>query len=217
MTKAKPNSNIRPQSRLPSGIILAGGQSSRFGGSDKGLIEWQGQAMIEHVITRIGPQLDKLAISVRHNADSYKHLKLPCLIDEQQESQGPLAGIARALADEHELMHEQEFLLVVPCDTPQLPCDLVKRLMAAAQQHHRDLCYAHDGERGHFLCCLIHRRALAPLQAYIKSGKRSMYRLIEQLNSEAVDFSDQARAFININDAQELATLANTGSEQKNN
>lgn len=38
-----------------SAVILAGGQSRRFDYDDKGLLEWQGTALIQHVISRLAP------------------------------------------------------------------------------------------------------------------------------------------------------------------
>ena len=31
-------------------LILAGGRGQRMQGTDKGLMEWQGKAMVEHII-----------------------------------------------------------------------------------------------------------------------------------------------------------------------
>ncbi|MGI9411777.1 MAG: NTP transferase domain-containing protein, partial [Hyphomicrobiaceae bacterium] len=44
------------------GILLAGGQSRRMGGGDKGLLELGGQTMLARVIERVTPQVGALAI-----------------------------------------------------------------------------------------------------------------------------------------------------------
>ncbi len=43
-----------------SGVILAGGLARRMGGEDKGLVDFQGQPLINHVIKRLLPQVDQL-------------------------------------------------------------------------------------------------------------------------------------------------------------
>ena len=45
------------------GIILAGGQSRRFGGGHKFLKKLSNKLLIEHVIDRLRPQTDKLIIN----------------------------------------------------------------------------------------------------------------------------------------------------------
>jgi molybdopterin-guanine dinucleotide biosynthesis protein A len=45
-----------------AGLILAGGESRRMG-TDKALVTLSGRPMIEHVIARLGPQVEALAIS----------------------------------------------------------------------------------------------------------------------------------------------------------
>ena len=37
-------------------LILAGGQGSRMGGVDKGLVQWHNKALIDHVIEKIRPK-----------------------------------------------------------------------------------------------------------------------------------------------------------------
>lgn len=43
-----------------SWVILAGGQASRMGGKDKGLIELNQKPLIEHVIKRLSPQTPRI-------------------------------------------------------------------------------------------------------------------------------------------------------------
>ena len=43
-------------------LILAGGQGSRMGGADKGLVLWQGRAFVDYVIDCIRPQVAHIAI-----------------------------------------------------------------------------------------------------------------------------------------------------------
>ena len=51
-------------------LILAGGQGSRMGGVDKGLVQWHNKALIDHVIEKIRPQVSHIAISANRNLES---------------------------------------------------------------------------------------------------------------------------------------------------
>ena len=61
------------------------------------------------------------------------------------------------------------------------------------------ISYAHDGERGQYLCALIRSRCLDSLPAYLDAGHRSVHGWYRGLGAAPVDFSDQAAAFANLN------------------
>ena len=48
-------------------IILAGGESKRMNGNDKGLIDFNGQPLIAHVINALQNQIDDFVISANRN------------------------------------------------------------------------------------------------------------------------------------------------------
>ena len=53
-----PSPAPRPADRRITGILLAGGQGSRMGGVDKGLVELAGRPMAAHALERLAPQVD---------------------------------------------------------------------------------------------------------------------------------------------------------------
>lgn len=57
-------------------LILAGGQGSRMGGVDKGLVQWHNKALIDHVIEKIRPQVSHIAISANRNLESYAQRRI---------------------------------------------------------------------------------------------------------------------------------------------
>lgn len=66
---------------------------------------------------------------------------------------------------------------------------------------------AHDGARRQNLHCLIQRRAWQDVIDYFESGERAVWQWQNQHKVVEVDFSDQARAFSNINSFNDLAKL----------
>lgn len=60
-----------PSAEQTSWVILAGGQASRMGGNDKGLVELTGKAMIEHVIDTLSPQTSSITINANRNQERY--------------------------------------------------------------------------------------------------------------------------------------------------
>ena len=106
-----------------TGLILAGGRASRMAGEDKGLIELHGRPMIRWVLERFSPQVSQVLISANRNQERYAALGNPVVVDAVSDFSGPLAGLAAGLTSA-----TTKWLASVPCDSPLVPPDLVKRL-----------------------------------------------------------------------------------------
>ena len=180
-----------------TGLVLAGGQGRRVGNRDKGLIEWRGQALIAHVCERFRPQVDELIISCNRNHDHYRHYADQLISDTQNNSRGPLAGLEAAIP-----VVQSPLLAIVPCDIPMLNPNLVKRLKTALLNTAGDpvdVSYAHDGERGQYLCVLMRRECLQSVKKYLGDGGRSVRDWYTLQRTAVVDFNDCTESFDNIN------------------
>jgi molybdopterin-guanine dinucleotide biosynthesis protein A len=178
-----------------TGLILAGGQGSRMEGRDKGLVQYRGRPLVEHVIERIAPQVDELLISANRNLADYAQRGYRVITDSLPDFQGPLAGVLAGLrAASH------EWLLTVPCDMPHLPSDLAIRFMKAAQEY--TVLVADDGSRTHPAVMLIHASLGDKLAAYLQSGMRSVHGFQESVGFTVVAFN--AADMQNINNLAEL-------------
>lgn len=183
-----------------SGVLLAGGQSRRMGGQDKGLIHYQGKAMVSHVIDAILPQVDDLYISANRNIENYQTFSFPVITDQLADFQGPLAGILSVMQQA-----TSAYLLTVPCDNPVISHQLRQRLMEALLSTESDIAIAHDGTQLQPVFALIPLRLKDSLSAFLASGARKTRDWMYQHKVVEVDFSDQADCFININSTDELA------------
>jgi len=180
-----------------TGLILAGGAGRRVDGRDKGLIDWHGKPLAAHVAQRLRPQVGRLLISCNRNFEHYQKIAETTATDSRRDFQGPLAGLEAAVP-----FISSQLLVVVACDTPRLPDDLVRRLQARLYQSDSDearISYAHDGVRGQYLCAAIDRRCLGSLAGFLDEGHRAVRHWYQCHRATAVDFSDQAGAFKNYN------------------
>lgn len=187
-----------PQQAI-TGIILSGGRGRRMEGQDKGLIAFRGKAMIEHVLERLAPQVDALVLSANRNVEAYSAAGLPVVVDERVDYAGPLAGIEAALA-----RTQTPLALIVPCDAPFLPTDLVRRLLDTLEAEQADIVIADDGERQQPLFCLMKTTLRDSVSRALDSGNPKVQDWLALQNLAWTDFSDQAEAFKNINDAETL-------------
>lgn len=176
-----------------TGAILAGGRGRRMGGADKGLMGYECQALIAHVIDAIRPQVASLIISANRHHREYAAMGLPVVADAEGGFAGPLAGIARVL---RELM--TPYLLVVPCDMPFLPGDLAPRLAEALARSGTEAAVARGDGHLQPLCILVCREVEDDLRRFRASGDAKVTRWVQGLRHVTVDFPD-AGAFRNIN------------------
>jgi molybdopterin-guanine dinucleotide biosynthesis protein A len=178
-------------------VILAGGQGSRLGGVDKGLILLQKIPLVQHVIKRIQPQVENIVISANRNINAYADLGFSVYEDEISDFAGPLAGILKALQE-----CQGEWLLTIPADSPFIADDLAQRLIQNIEDN--KIAIAHDGERLQPTFALIHTSLQSSLKEFLQKGERKTRVWMQQQPHTIVDFADQANAFININTEDEL-------------
>ncbi|MBC7160172.1 MAG: molybdenum cofactor guanylyltransferase [Porphyrobacter sp.] len=103
------------------GAVLAGGRSRRFG-SDKALARYAGRPLLDHALRALAGQVDAVIVCGRA-VDG-----LCCIDDRPRPGLGPLGGLNAALA--HGGAWGFDAVCSIGCDTPLLPGDLVRRLMA---------------------------------------------------------------------------------------
>ncbi len=181
--------------QLTTGLILAGGAGRRAGGCDKGLLMWRDQPLVAHVVQRLSPQVGKLLVSCNRNHEQYRALGLKTVTDQRQGFAGPLAGLEAAGTE-----LATPFLILVACDTPLLPLDMVPRLMAPLlSERESDVSYAFDGTRPQYLCAALRGASIAGIGKRLDESRGAVRAYYATLRSTVVDFSDCPGAFRNFN------------------
>lgn len=103
-----------------SGIILAGGKSSRMG-TDKGFVLYQGKTFIQHVIEAMAPLVnDLIIVSDNRDYDIFNCIR----VDDIIKNSGPLAGLYSGLN-----YSKTEYNLVVSCDVPLINNFVLQKLI----------------------------------------------------------------------------------------
>jgi len=186
------------QDSAVTGVVLAGGRSTRMGGRDKGLIELHGRPLWKWVADKLSSQVENVVISANRNLDSYQASGLPVIEDSLADFPGPLAGVLSVMQQIN-----SDWFLFCPCDTPAIPDDLLSRLEAEIKGS--PAVWVNDGERDHPAITLLHRRLIPSLQDYLQAGERRVMVFLRQSGGHSVDFSDRPAAFVNVNTPEELA------------
>jgi len=180
------------------GIILSGGEGRRFGGRNKGLIELHGRPFIQHILEKLQPHLDMILISANRDMERYRSFGYPVCPDQDEwQGLGPLAGLASCFSL---LPDHLDAVLVVPCDTPLLPDDLIPALAEKLfEKPENQIAYAVSEESIHPSIFLARFALFADLPGHLAEGKRSLKSWIFRYETVAFFFED-ANAFTNIND-----------------
>ena len=197
-----------------TGVILAGGLGRRMGGIDKGLQELRGRPMMDWVIERFAPQVNELLINANQNVERYAAYGHRVVPDQIPDNAGPLAGLHAALS-----AATCPLVATAPCDSPFLPADLVFRLFSALtapgtkspeggpgswRSANADLAVARTFGQPQPVFCLCKREVLPHLTDFLAGGGRKVDRWYATLNVVEVAFDDEADAFANINNREEL-------------
>ncbi len=124
----------------PPGVILAGGQATRMGGGDKGMLPLGEATILDHVLDRLAPQAGALALNANGDATRFARFGLPVLPDPVEGFPGPLAGVLAGL--DWAAGNGAEAIVTVAADTPFFPRDLVARFQAAAEGMNHPLVLA---------------------------------------------------------------------------
>lgn len=176
-----------------------------MGNVDKGLAELDGKPMVAHVIARLAPQVADVVINANQNLDRYAKFGYAIVPDDIGGFAGPLAGLHAGMT--HTL---SPYVVTVPCDSPFLPTDLVRRLAAQLAAEDAEVAVARTFAQPHPVFALVKRDVLPHLADFLADGGRKVDAWYDTLRVVEVAFDDDEAAFRNINTVTELAaaTLA---------
>lgn len=186
--------------KQPVGIILAGGQATRMGGGDKGLLPLGSSTILSHVIERIEPQVAALALNANGDAVRFADFELPVRADSIDGFAGPLSGVLAGLdwAAEVGASH----VVSVAADTPFFPCDLVPQLILQANDQGLALAASPSGWQPTFGLWPVALRE--DLRGALEGGLRKVVQWTQAHGAGTAEFPDDA-AFFNVNTPDDLA------------
>lgn len=107
--------------REVTGIVLAGGVSSRMG-TDKGLCMLKGKTLVSYAIEALLPLCDTILIS-SNNIIDYQNFGYQVIVDEYKGI-GPIGGIYSSLKKS-----PSKHNLIISCDTPFLNTSLLSYIL----------------------------------------------------------------------------------------
>ena len=185
-----------------TGVIQAGGKSTRMGGQPKALLELGGRRIIERVLDAVAPVVDDVLI-VTNTPELYGFLRLPMVPDAYPEH-GSLGGIFTGLA-----AAAGEAAFTVACDMPFLHADVARLVVARAGQG--DVVIPRVGAQLETLHALYAKACLPHIESRLKAGRLKIVgffedvRVVEIAEAEVARYRPPDVVFMNVNTPDELA------------
>lgn len=183
-------------------VILAGGQGLRFGGN-KPFQPFTSSTLIEQVIDRLKPQVERLAINTgapdHPLTQRLSDLGLPVLTDDTCAGRGPLSGVLTAMR--WAVSNGEAQIITAPCDMPFLPDDYVARLQSVAPEVAGYFCTT----REHPLCAIWPVLHFSELERALTGSDRGVpvRRFLDQIGAVKLNGADEP-CFLNINSAEDI-------------
>lgn len=178
-------------------VIAAGGDGSRIGGAKPERM-LGGQRLIDRMVFWANQQTDAIALAVRDGNEDWG-TGLPLLYDRYDHI-GPISALASALHEAQRMARKT--VLLIGCDLPFLPDDLIPRLSAVLAENGVSMPLSQG--RLHPMAALW-RTEPARLDQWIQQGGQSMWRYARDIGMADVLWTETPDPFTNINDLDALA------------
>jgi len=177
-----------------AGVVLAGGQSSRYG-QPKMFEKFNGQPLYKNSLIALQKnQLQPLIIATNANLQSKFAEDQIEMIIEKRPHQGPLSALQNIIAN----FQNVEWFFIVASDMPYMNVDFVQTMLTYIDDRY-DAIVPKQASRIQPLAALYRRSALPKANLLLQQNKRSMKVLLEQLRVRYVEFDEECSTFVNIN------------------
>jgi FdhD protein len=188
-----------------TGVILAGGASSRMG-SNKALLPHKGGRFIESIYRELSEIFPEVIV-VTNNPEQYQFL--PCrMVPDLFEGMGALAGIHAGLAQS-----SNPAVFTVACDMPHLDPSLIRHIVGRSAGF--DLVLPRSAHGYEPLHALYRDSCLPAMESCLAKGERKILSILPDLRvrviaaAEVAGFDPRFDSFSNINTPQEYYQLRN--------
>ena len=185
-----------------TGVVQAGGKSTRMGGEPKALLEIGGRRIVERVVAAIAPVVDDVLV-VTNTPERYAFLGLP-MVGDVFPDHGSLGGIYSGLA-----AASGEVAFTVACDMPFVRTDVAR--LVVERSAGADVVIPRVGDYLETMHAAYAKACLGPMEACLRAGRLKIVgffdrvRVLEIAEADVRALADPAVVFMNVNTPDELA------------
>lgn len=183
-----------------TGVILAGGKSSRFG-INKAFSEINGSRLID-IVAGLMTSIFTRTVLITNSPEEYSYLGLP-IREDLIRGLGPIGGILTGLED---MRDEAGFFIA--CDMPFVSEDLIRYIVSIRSEF--DAVVPKVDWKIEPLHALYRKSCLPVIRDLIASGVYQTFRAFDRLNVRYLNEAEirandpQMKSFLNVNRPEEL-------------
>ncbi|TVZ59512.1 molybdopterin-guanine dinucleotide biosynthesis protein A [Flavobacteriaceae bacterium MAR_2010_105] len=181
-----------------TGIVLAGGKSSRMG-TDKGFLKLDNITFMERIIETLKPFVNE--IMVVSNNDKYEqfgHKRLDDFITDA----GPLAGLYTGLYHS-----KTEYNLVLSCDVPLVNSKILNVLFEDIDTTSEVIQLESEGKTMP-LIAIYKKQCLQRCLDLLQNGERRLQVAVEQFKTKTISIDSELNQYVqNINTLEQFKAL----------
>lgn len=187
------------------GVLLAGGESRRFG-TPKAFATYDGLPFYQRIVIELNALVNESVIVTKpelfHEFETLENVKIVS-DDNNYVGMGPLAGIITAM-----LAKEASHYVVIACDMPLVSRDILSKLISEAKNDFGlDAMIPIVNERTQPLCAVYHSRCKETIDKQISSGRRRVIDVLTELKVRYVQFENSEEQFINVNTREDYRLI----------
>lgn len=160
-----------------TGIILAGGKSSRMG-FNKALIEINGVSIIERTVNLFKEIFDEIII-ITNTPLEYEQFDVKIAADLIKDA-GALGGIYTGI-----FHASSNHSFAAACDMPFLDKDIILKMLDISMEGYAIVPFAND--KFHPLHAVYSKKCLKPMEEAIKSGDLRINNLLKKIRIKKVE------------------------------
>jgi molybdopterin-guanine dinucleotide biosynthesis protein A len=181
-----------------TGIILAGGKSSRMG-TDKGFMIFNEKPFIQYSIDALKPLVsDIMIVSDNSNYDVFGHKRVHDII----KGAGPVSGIYSGLS-----ASKTDYNLVLSCDIPLIKTGILEKLIENIDND-SEIIQIESNDKTMPLIALYNKKCAKVFFDALQNDERRLRRVISSLKTKNVVLNvDNQKTTMNINTQEELKTI----------
>ena len=190
-------------------VILAGGESKRFGGGFKTFSQINNKSIFNRILEKLKKNEIEILINANQNHEEFQKSKLPIIKDKKEGFLGPLAGIHSSISWCLKEYKDKEWIFTVPSDTPFLPENLLDKFCNKLEQN-IEILVARSNNKVHPVISMWNVNLLNSLEKELSQKNGKIMTWVEKHNFDFVDFDYKIYdPFFNINTIDDLKKAEN--------
>jgi molybdenum cofactor guanylyltransferase len=181
-----------------TGIILAGGKSTRMG-SEKGLVLLNKKPFIKHIVETLNPLVNTIIIVSNNPEYDIFNLKR---VEDIIENSGPLAGLYSGL-----FHSKTEHNLVLSCDVPLITSEVLEELIHDFESDF-DVIQLQSKNKTMPLIAIYKKQCMQQCLALLQNDERRLRVAVNEFKTKTIVLNSYLEQFTkNINTIEQLEAI----------